>query len=384
MKRPSPTRNASRERRSTLPFAARAACVACAAVLALAGLAGFARFSSAAGEEGKPALPPGQTEAAVQGTAASAAPSAAPGAVAGLASADRCSLWVDGYTGEPVTFEEMLEDLDKARVVYIGEAHTVVRHHRIQEQVVRALAERGDTLVVGLEMLETDTQPEVDRYNRGEISFDTLAARINWKKRWGNYEQYRGVLEAAREHGAPVLALNARRDVVRKVGMEGFAQLSAEDRAQIASEVDFDQPMYETQMTTILQVHAKAMGMESLLRTMYEAQVVRDETMAQSVAAFLQSEAGSGRTAIVLCGSGHCMHGLGIPSRVQRRMPGISDRILVLSESGEVVLSEMEKKLSSGIEITHDQLKHLQAPIADYLQISEEVEKPETPEAKAE
>jgi uncharacterized iron-regulated protein len=316
-------------------------------------------------EEGKPSVPPGQTVAAIQESAGH------PEAAA------RCSLWVDCYTGEPTTFDDMLEDLGLARVVYVGEAHTVPRHHAIQQQVVEGLAARGDTLVVAFEMLETDTQPEVDRYNRGEISFDTLAARINWKKRWGNYEQYRGILEAAHRHGAPILALNARRDVVRKVGMEGFDKLSTEDRAVIASDVNFDQPMYETQMTTILQVHAKAMGMENLLRTMYQAQVVRDETMAQTLASFLQGPEGAGRTAVVILGSGHCQHGLGVPSRVARRIPNVNQRILLPSESGEVELSEMEKKLASGISITHDQLKHLQAPIADYLQVSSETVKPE-------
>jgi len=323
---------------------------------------------AAAGEAGRTPAP-----SASAATPASASPESP------ASPAERCSLWVDCYTGEPVAFDDMIEDLDLARVVYIGEQHTAGRHHRIQEQVVEALAARGDTLVLALEMLETDTQPEVDRYNRGEISFDTLAARINWKKRWSNYEQYRGAIEAARRHGAPILALNARRDVVRKVGMEGFAELSPEDRALLPPEVDFDQPMYERQMLTILQVHAKAMGMANLLRTMFEAQVVRDETMAHSVASFLNSEAGRGRTAVVLCGSGHCAHGLGIPSRVERRIPGIAQRILVLSESGDVELSEAERKLASDVRITHADLKHLQAPIADYLQVSAEREKPEEP-----
>jgi uncharacterized iron-regulated protein len=269
----------------------------------------------------------------------------------------------------PTSFTDVLDDLHQVRVIYLGEGHTLERHHRIQADVVNGLAERGDTLVLGLEMLETYMQPEVDRYWKGEIPFDTLAARINWSKRWGNYAQYREPMEAARRRGFPILALNARREVVHQVGMQGLDQLPAEDRTQLPTEIIFDQPMYEAQMNTVLQVHAKAMGMPGLLQTMYQAQVVRDETMANTLAEFLKSDAGRGRRAIVILGAGHCQQGMGTPSRVRRRIPGITDRIIVMSQSGDVELSEAEKKLASGVEITHAQLGHLQAPLADYLHI---------------
>jgi uncharacterized iron-regulated protein len=285
------------------------------------------------------------------------------------ADSGRCSLWIDLYTGEPTSFTDILDDLHQVRVIYLGEGHTLERHHRIQADVVNGLADRGDTLVLGLEMLETYMQPEVDRYWKGEIPFDTLAARVNWSKRWGNYAQYREPMEAARRRGFPILALNARREVVHQVGMEGLEKLPAEDRAQLPAEIVFNQPMYEAQMNTVLQVHAKAMGMPGLLQTMYQAQVVRDETMANTLAEFLKSDAGRGRRAIVILGAGHCQQGMGTPSRVRRRIPGITDRIIVMSQSGDVELSEAERKLASGVEITHAQLGHLQAPLADYLHV---------------
>jgi uncharacterized iron-regulated protein len=285
------------------------------------------------------------------------------------ADSGRCSLWIDLYTGEPTSFADVLEDLHQARVIYLGEGHTLQRHHRIQADVVNGLAERGDTLVLCLEMLETYMQPDVDRYWKGEIPFDTLAARVNWSKRWGNYAQYREPMEAARRRGFPILALNARREVVHRVGMQGLDRLPAEDRTQLPTEIVFDQPMYEAQMNTVLQVHAKAMGMPGLLQTMYQAQVVRDETMADTLAEFLKSDAGRGRRAIVILGAGHCQQGMGTPSRVRRRIPGITDRIVIMSQSGDVVLSEAEKKLASGVEITHAQLGHLQASLADYLHV---------------
>lgn len=358
----------------TAPFAVPGRFRRPATMIFFAGLSAFA-LSLTAGTMVRaqaPVAPPGQTRVAVSDGSAAVLPAAA---------ADRCSLWVDLYTGDRVDFADIIEDLRLARVTYVGELHTLRRHHLIQEQILQAMIEAGEPLCIGLEMLEQGTQPELDRYWQGEIPFDTLAARIEWKKSWRNYDDYRAILELARAHRVPVLGLNARRDIVRKVGMQGLDSLAAEDRALLPATIRFDQPMYKQQLVTVLQVHAKAMGMEKLIETMFQAQVVRDETMAESLVRFLESDAGRDRKAIVLCGAQHCAHGMGIPSRVERRLPGIAQRIVVMSESDEVVLSEAERKLSSGISITHADLRHLQAPIADYLQVSENA--PEPPEAPA-
>ncbi len=112
------------------------------------------------------------------------------------------------------------------------------------------------------------------------------------------------------------------------------------------------------------------------LRPMIEAQIARDEAMAEALATFLESEQGRGRKVLVLCGAGHVAYGLGLPTRVRRRLPDIKDRIVLFSESGEVRLSPEEKAQARAIEITHEQLRELRQPIADYLWVKPLEEKP--------
>jgi uncharacterized iron-regulated protein len=100
---------------------------------------------------------------------------------------------------------------------------------------------------------------------------------------------------------------------------------------------------------------------------MIEAQIARDEAMAEALVGFLRSPAGRGRAAVVLCGTGHVAYGLGLPARVRRRLPDARERIVLCSESGEVRLSEKEKAQARPIEITHQQLRDLRLPIGDYL-----------------
>lgn len=282
----------------------------------------------------------------------------------------RTSLWIDLVAAEPIGYKAMVDDLATARVVYLGERHTVERHHQIQARLLADLAGRKKPLVLALEQIGADQQPAVDRFNRGDLDFAGLAAAIDWARRWPNYEQYRPVLEAARRQGIPVLGLNARSEVIRQVARGGgVAKLPPEMRNELPAEIQLTDPLYEKLLGLQMPVHAAATP--ERLRPMIEAQIARDEKMAAVLAGYLESAAGRGRSAVVLCGAGHVMYGLGTAARVRRRMPDARQRIVLLSESGDVELSPAEREAARPIEITHQQLRELERPAGDYLYATE-------------
>jgi uncharacterized iron-regulated protein len=284
-------------------------------------------------------------------------------------SADRHTIWLDAYSGEPVLYDEMLDELAQARIVYLGEIHTIRRHHVWQQRIVESLAGRGKKLLLGIEQMEAFNQPELDRYNRGEASFDELARRTDWARRWANFRDYAGVIGAAHRLGAPVIALNARAETIREVGRRGLAGLAPEQRRELPPEMSLDDPPYQKLLGLRLQVHA--MMPPERLRAVFEAQVARDEEMAAVLSSALEGAEGKGRLAVVLCGAGHVSYGLGIPTRVRRRLPEATDRIVLFSESGDLVLSAKEKAMAREVRTTHDDLRFLPAPVADYLNVME-------------
>lgn len=280
----------------------------------------------------------------------------------------RFSLWIDAYEGEPTEYEDVIDDLAGAKVIYLGERHTLVRHHDLQRQIVADLAARKIPLVLGLEQLDVSQQPTVDQYNDGKIDFEQLAKAVDWAHRWHNYAQYRDVLETARKAGAPVLGLNARSETIRRVARGGGVEkLDAETRKELPAEMQLKDPTYEKLLSLQLMVHMAASPEK--LRPMIEAQIARDEMMSATLAGFLTSDRGRGRTAIVLCGAGHVSYGLGTADRVRRRLGDVKDRIVLFSESGDVELSAEEKAMARSIHITHDQLRSLNRPLADYLHV---------------
>jgi uncharacterized iron-regulated protein len=258
--------------------------------------------------------------------------------------------------------------LTGAGVIYLGECHTLERHHEIQEQVLADLARKGVSLVLGLEQLEFFQQPALDRYNEGAIDFQELVKQTDWPQRWHDYEQYREIVKTARELKIPVVALNARSETIRQVARSGGVdKIGPQARTELPAELRLEDPLYEKLLNLELMVHMTVTP--ETLRPIREAQICRDETMASRLCDFLESEKGRGRTAVVLCGGGHVSYGLGTASRVRRRMPEIKERIILLSESGDLELSPEDQAMAREITITHEQLRQIDRPIADYLHV---------------
>ena len=146
----------------------------------------------------------------------------------------RRRLWIDLLQGEPIGYEEMLDDLAAVRVVYLGERHTVARHHEIQARIVTDLGRRGVPLVLGLEQMESVRQADLDRYAKGQITFDQLAQATDWGRRWRGYAAYRPILEAARKAGAAILGLNAKSETIRQIARSGGIEKLPAETAQAA------------------------------------------------------------------------------------------------------------------------------------------------------
>jgi uncharacterized iron-regulated protein len=219
-------------------------------------------------------------------------------------------------TGVELTREQLLDVLAAARIVYVGEAHDNIRHHRVQLDILRALADRfPGKVAVGMEMFQRPSQPELDRWSRGEV--DEKAFLTTWYENWTeDYDYYRDILTFVRDRRIPLLALNASERTARVLAEGGREALPAEERASIP-EIDTADPFHRRQMEAVFGAHAKGAGFDAFYRTM----LLWDETMAQTAAEFLTGPAGRDKILLVFAGGGHVAYGFGIPRRVFRRAP---------------------------------------------------------------
>lgn len=265
--------------------------------------------------------------------------------------------------GEPVVETTLYDDLAQADIVYVGETHRLERHHAWQRKILEALVARAEVAVLGIEQMEQQYQETLDLFNRGKIGFDELALKTDWGNRWRGYEAYRGLLELAQKHGVRVVALNAPAEVIRKIGRQGLDRLSEEERAVLPEEINLQDEIYRRHLYAILQVHMAFD--ETMLAQVFAAQVARDETMAENLVRAMTDKPTA--KAMVVCGSGHVAFGLGIPDRIDARLPDNKKRIVLLSNSGELVLTPEEIAQSREIEISQEHLQEIDRSRADYL-----------------
>lgn len=286
----------------------------------------------------------------------------------------RANMWIDVQGGEPVTFNEVVNNLEASKVIYLGERHTIRRHHDIQAEIVDELGKKGIHLVVGFEQIEAKDQPWLDKYCDGKISFEEFAKKISWGKYWDNYKDYKDIMENARHYKARLLGLNAPRLLIRKVGRKGLKSLTPVERAQLPKKINTNDPNYGVHlrevmmgMVRIMPAIFKNVKMSAKIDKMIAAQMTRDEMMASQIYKFLAQPAHKNYKAIIILGSGHINYGFGTPQRVRRRMPKVTESIIVMSSSGDIKMAKM--KTPHGKRASKRNSK-INKKIADYLHVA--------------
>lgn len=215
--------------------------------------------------------------------------------------------------------EKLWNALSKARIVYVGETHNHPEHHQVQLAVLEALYKKNPEIAIAFEMFPRPCQKAIDRYVQGKTDVATFLRESKYAQVWGyDFEFYRPLLDFAREHGLDALALNAPQEIARKVSKEGLASLSDKERAGVAAEVDLDDARHRRRVLDELQA-AHPIRDEAQLQRYYEGMVLWDETMAETVARYLDERGSDKVQVVVFAGRGHVEDRNGIPDRVHRR-----------------------------------------------------------------
>lgn len=216
-------------------------------------------------------------------------------------------------TGRRMTVDEALDWLASFPVVYVGESHDSADDHAVQLRVLGGLMARGQgPVALGIEMLPRTRQADLDAWLGGRM--DDAAFDAVWRESFGDtWVYYRDLLAVAKAHGLRVIALNAERPLVKAVRQAPVSELAPEIAASVP-ELDLDDPWHRALLEAYFAGHVDAGSLEGF----YRAQVLWDETMADTAARFL---AGKGSRLLILAGGMHVRWGVGIPRRLFRRVP---------------------------------------------------------------
>ncbi|WP_254060860.1 ChaN family lipoprotein [Mucilaginibacter sp. L196] len=130
--------------------------------------------------------------------------------------------------------DDIIRDMNKADVLFFGEEHNDSTGHQLEYILLKKMAKRypGKT-ALSMEMFETDCQTVLDEYLAGLIrdkNFET-DARV-----WPNYDDYRQLIEFAKENKLAVIAANAPAryaNMVNRLGLSSLQQLDATGKSYL-------------------------------------------------------------------------------------------------------------------------------------------------------
>ena len=184
-------------------------------------------------------------------------------------------------TGKPVKYEKMVKQLADADIVLFGELHNNPISHWLQLEITKSLFEsKGNKLLLGAEMFETDNQLILDEYLQEMISQSRFE---NEAKLWPNYKtDYKPLVEFAKEHQLTFVASNIPRryaSLVNSKGFEGLEELSNEAKALLPPLP----PAYDSTLNCYKSM-MEMPGMGSHVTSNFpKAQAIKDATMANSI-----------------------------------------------------------------------------------------------------
>ena len=204
------------------------------------------------------------------------------------------------------------EQLEPARVIYIGETHTSNADHEYQFDVLKGLKARGVPYTIAWEMFDENQQNLLDAWDAHRLSTDALLEKTDFQKHWGTYSVlYEKILRWSQSEGIPDLALNAPAALSQKLAR---GQPLDPDEQELLPTGYHPLPggyeHFTEQMGQNPHVGAN-------LENFYKAQLLWDQTMATRIVEFLAAH--PDRKLIVLVGRGHLEGGFGVPAFVSQK-----------------------------------------------------------------
>jgi len=223
--------------------------------------------------------------------------------------------------GRAVPFSKMIMEMKDSDFVYVGETHNSLPMHDIQTKIIQALYEQDRNVSVGLEMFSVTNQEALNKWSVGILSQDEFIQESQWYVNWNfNFGFYKRIFKFAKDSKIHLYALNAPRELITKIRMQGWDVLSDEEK-EIIPNLDLSYEEHKTLIRMIFESaelphQMKGKGLEMAFAGLYRAQSAWDEVMALNA---VRAQERENKKVVVLAGSGHLLYNLGINMRAYER-----------------------------------------------------------------
>ncbi|MGQ9571003.1 MAG: ChaN family lipoprotein, partial [Thermodesulfovibrionales bacterium] len=217
--------------------------------------------------------------------------------------------------GQSLKLEDVINAVSEKPIIYIGERHTNYEDHKVQLELIMEMSRRGRKIAIGMEMFQKPFQKAIDDYLSGVISEREFLKKTEYFKRWKfDYNLYREIIDFAKANNIPIVALNLREEIIKKVSEGGLDALTDKEKKEIPQDMDMYDEAYKERLKTVFELHEKSRIKD--FEYFRQSQILWDETMAHSIAEFMNDN--PDYQMIILAGEQHIIYDSGIPKRAFR------------------------------------------------------------------
>lgn len=107
--------------------------------------------------------------------------------------------------------EEVESALLKARIIFVGDYHTLNQSQRSFLRILRSFIKKNDRFCIGLEVVQSRHQAFLDLYREGKLSDQVFLNKIGFREHWffDLWENFRPLIDFARYHHIPLYGVEA-------------------------------------------------------------------------------------------------------------------------------------------------------------------------------
>lgn len=232
---------------------------------------------------------------------------------------------IDSKTNQEIGLKGMVEKLSDYSIIFFGEFHDNKILHDLEFELLKMYYSKNKNLIISLEMFERDVQPVLDKYLSDEITEEEF---VENSRPWPNYEaDYKPLVEFAKENELTVIASNIPRRYAAKIskqGLNALDSLSAEEKKFVARKHNVIDDEYKKRFISVMESNMEhsekmPMGKKINFETIYAAQCMKDDTMAESILKYHRLP--PRRKVIHFNGEFHSRKHLGTAQKIQRLEP---------------------------------------------------------------
>lgn len=231
--------------------------------------------------------------------------------------------WVVPGSGK-ISQQQVIARAARAEVVLLGETHVNADHHRWQLQALTALHAQRPDIVIGFEMFPRRVQAALDRWIAGELTEQEFLRASDWNHVWNTDPNlYLPLFHFARMNRIPMLALNIETKLRRQVAEKGFYGVPLEEREGLTrpaepsqAYLDYLMPIYKQHDRQNKQA-GEISQHDPDFRRFIDGQLLWDRAMAQVLQQAANGSVAPRKPLVIgIMGSGHVLHGFGVPHQL--------------------------------------------------------------------